>query len=97
MPRPPLPLGTYGAIRLYGQSGSYRARTLYRDFDGRTRAVERSGRSRAAAEGALRLALRDRARVSTGTDITPDTPVRVLGLFLLQVGVGEPAADEQHA
>lgn len=61
-----------------GQSGSYRARTLYRDFDGRTRAVERSGRSRAAAEGALRLALRDRARVSRGTDITPDTLVRVL-------------------
>ena len=80
MPRPPLPLGTYGAVRIYGQSGAYRARTLYRDFDGHTRAVERSGRSRAAAEGALRLALRDRARVSTGTEITPETLVRVLAI-----------------
>ena len=76
--RPPLPLGTHGAIRYYRSGPGFRARTLFRDYDGRTRAVERGGKSKAAAEGALKLALRDRARSGTGSNITADTKVTVL-------------------
>ncbi|MGI8681144.1 MAG: site-specific integrase, partial [Mycobacteriales bacterium] len=61
--RPPLALGTHGAIRCYDTGNGYRARTLARDYDGHTRDVERSGRSKAAAERALNLALRDRDRM----------------------------------
>ncbi|WP_245784544.1 site-specific integrase [Geodermatophilus amargosae] len=50
----------------------------YRDYDGRCRQVERSAKTKAAAEAALRLALRDRARFDTGGDITPDTRMSVL-------------------
>ena len=50
MGRPPLPVGTYGKIRVYEMGEKrYRACTLYRDYDGVTRPVERIGRSRTAA------------------------------------------------
>jgi len=77
--RPPLGLGTYGAVRTYPTAtGRFRARTLYRDYDGQTRAVERSGKSEGAARRALAVALRDRARVDNGMAITPNTKVAVL-------------------
>ena len=78
MSRPPLPLGTHGMVRTYGAAGHFRARTLYRDYDGTTRPVERAGKSRSAAESALKLALRDRARADAFGDITADTRVRSL-------------------
>ena len=54
--------------------GRGRARAKYRDYDGRTRPVERYGATGAAAERALVTALRDRARPGgQGVDITPDT------------------------
>jgi integrase len=78
MARPPLPLGTHGAVRIYSTAGGFRARTLYRDYDGATRAVERTGRSRSAAESMLKLALRDRSRADVAGEITANTRVRVL-------------------
>lgn len=48
-------------------------RTLVRDHDGRTRHVERDARTRAAAETALKLAIRDRVDVGTTGELTPDT------------------------
>jgi integrase len=50
----------------------------YRDYDGKCRQVERHARTKAAAEAALRLALRDRARLDGDGDITPTTRVNVL-------------------
>ena len=73
MGRPPLPLGTHGAIRCYKVDSGYRARTLARDYDGRTRAVERWGKTKGAAERALKLAVRDRTHAQAGEPITPDT------------------------
>lgn len=78
MGRPSLALGTYGRVRTYAAGPGFRSRALYRDYDGATRLVERSGKSRAAAEAALRLALRDRARVDAREGITADTRVSVL-------------------
>ena len=76
MPRPTLPLGTYGDIRVYRTANGFRVRTLYRDFDGRTRAVERIGKTKAGTTRALVEALRDRARTDARSTITPDTRVR---------------------
>lgn len=79
MPRPPLPIGTHGEIRCYrvGQK-KYRARTKYRDYDGKVREVERVGQSKAAAKENLRVALRDRARAVVGEEITASTKVGVV-------------------
>lgn len=78
MARPPLPLGTYGRIRVYRHGDSWRARTLYRDWDGTTRHVERYARTQAAAERALIESLRDRHRSDAGALITPASRVDVL-------------------
>lgn len=78
MPRPPLPLGTHGSVRLYRTEGGYRARTLVRDYDGTTRPIERSGRSRGAAESALKAAVRDRSHADFSGDLTPGTRVKVV-------------------
>lgn len=75
MARPPLTLGTWGEIaRAEIAPGKWRARAKYRDWDGRTRLVERTGKTGAAAERVLKEALRDRTK-PTGTvvDITRDT------------------------
>jgi integrase len=80
MGRPALPLGTHGKIGftvIDGQPPRVRARTYMRDFDGVVRQVTKFGPSKAAAERALKLALRD--RVAPGqSDITGETKVEVL-------------------
>jgi len=78
MGRPPLALGTAGAIRCYKTDTGYRARVLVRDYDGAVRAVERRGPTKAAAERALKTALRDRAPVHASGEITADSRVSAL-------------------
>jgi hypothetical protein len=78
MGRPPLALGTSGVIRCYRTEGGFRACALTRDYDGRVRTVERTGRTKTAAETALKVALRDRNRVTTRGLITGDSRVSVL-------------------
>ncbi len=51
---------------------------LYRDFDGTTRQVQKTARTKGGAEQALESALRDRARVGADNDITPETRVVVV-------------------
>src|SRR5215211_1861940 len=75
---PPLSVGTYGSISTSPYGSGYRARTLYRDYDGVTRRVERHGQTKGAAERALRLALRDRMHVGAEAEITPDTKIAAL-------------------
>src|SRR3954451_7285294 len=78
MGRPPMALGTVGAIRIYKTDTGYRARVLVRDYDGHVRAVERNAASKIAAERALKLALRDRAPGTTGGELTADSRVLLL-------------------
>ncbi|RZU33394.1 site-specific recombinase XerC [Blastococcus saxobsidens] len=78
MGRPALPIGTFGKIKTYPTQTGYRARCLYRDYDGKVRSVEKAGRTKAGAEAALKLALRDRGRVVGSGDITSDTRVRAV-------------------
>lgn len=78
MARPPLAIGTAGRVRSYPTASGYRARCLYRDYDGVAREIERTGRSKAAAESNLRVAVRDRAHVDGGGAITSESRVAVL-------------------
>ena len=72
-------LGTSGKIYWSQNKAGVRARCRYRDYDGVIREVERSGSSKAAAEKALKLAIRDRVRVAVGDgELTGDTSVKVL-------------------
>ncbi|MDQ3404671.1 MAG: tyrosine-type recombinase/integrase [Actinomycetota bacterium] len=73
MGRPPLPLGTYGKIRVVPIGTSFRARAKYRDYDGVVRSVERFGASESEAENNLRIAFRDRGKVIAEGEITPES------------------------
>lgn len=72
MARPALPVGTWGTIsRTEVSPGKWKARTRFRDYDGKTRDVTAFGASAAAAERALREALVARAATGgAGGDIT---------------------------
>ena len=76
MPRPPLTLGTWGEIHTKKIApGKYEARARYRDIDGVTRSILRTGRTKTAAENALKEAMRDRVQPVTDGEIKPDTRV----------------------
>jgi integrase len=79
MGRPPLALGTAGAVRCYKTDTGYRARVLVRHYNGAVRALERRTTTEAAAERTLKTALRDRSPVHTRGQITADSRVPVLG------------------
>lgn len=73
MSRPLLELGSWGRIWVsvgsIGRNGkptSFRARALYRDFDGLTREVAAEGRTKSAAEARLLNKLRGRASAQHG-------------------------------
>jgi integrase len=79
MGRPPLALGTFGALRFYRTHNGWRVRTYVRDPDGKTREIERRGRTKNAAEQALKTALRDRSNHGgTTQEIKQTTKVGVL-------------------
>jgi integrase len=67
-----------GTIRVYAAPAGFRARAQVRDLDGRTRSVERTGRTRGAAERRLKEAFRDRTHRAAGDLISPDTRISVL-------------------
>lgn len=69
MGRPPLPVGTWGNIRTEKITGGYRARARFRDYDGRTRDVERTGKTMGAARAALTADLVSRT-APAGDEIT---------------------------
>ena len=86
MPRPPLPLGTYGKIKTWQDGETWLARVKFRDFDGIVRRVKRSGRTKAAAERALRAALVDRQAPAKHAEITAETKiVKIAELWLAEV------------
>lgn len=71
MARPPLPLETYGKISETERNGKPAAITYYRDSDGVTRRMLRTGKTYPAAKRALVEALRDRL-APAGDVITAD-------------------------
>ncbi|WP_134663781.1 site-specific integrase [Amycolatopsis sp. CFH S0078] len=77
MPRPQLEIGTYGEIRYSAIPTGYRARALFRDFDGKTREVERSGKTKGKAAQRLRDTFKDWTGSTTG-EITRETKLKDL-------------------
>jgi integrase len=68
VPRPPTPVGSFGAIaHTKLPDGTWSARTHIRDSDGKLRSVSRRGRSRAAADRALKTALAERTPPTRNT------------------------------
>lgn len=86
MPRPPLPIGTWGRIsRTEVEPDRWVARARFRDFDGRTRKVEAWGKTGAAAERALVSAMQDRAAPSND-ELRPETTVaRLAAVWLAEI------------
>lgn len=81
MPRPPLPIGAWGKIsRAQVEPGKWVARARFRDVDGVTRKVEAWGRTGAAAERSLVIAMKERAERSN-TDFTPESRLGALAEF----------------
>ena len=82
MPRPPLPLGTWGKItRTELPTGNWEARARYRDWDGNTRQVRATGPTGAAAERTLTERLRDRSRSGSGDELTRDSTITQLAEY----------------
>lgn len=77
MARPPLPIGTWGAINRTRRNGEWVAYARFRDYDGTTRQVERAGTTGLKAENALKVALIERARL-VGDELTGDTRLHVM-------------------
>lgn len=108
MSRPPLPLGSWGRIKTtpLGEGASGRptrwvARTLYRDFDGVSRHVQRRGRSAGAAESALKAALGAQSRSARSGDLAAgDRFEKVAELWLddfrVLVAAGKRSAGTQE-
>jgi integrase len=84
MPRPPLPIGTWGRIRRT-EKGPHKwvATAQFRDSDGVTRPVTASGRTGAEAERLLRVKLTQRA-APEGDLLGPDTRIKKLAAVWLE-------------
>lgn len=74
MPRPRTGIGEHGVIRYDPVPIGIRARTYYRDNDGRLRQAEKVRNSKTAAKAALEQAIRDHI-LDTGAAITANTPL----------------------
>ncbi|MGH3722380.1 MAG: hypothetical protein ACRDRI_26775 [Pseudonocardiaceae bacterium] len=86
MPRPPLPLGTYGKIKIWREGRTWLARVKFRDFDGIARLVKRSGKTKAAAERELKTALADRQMPVKRAEVTARTTMDKLAeLWLVEI------------
>lgn len=86
MGRPSLPIGSHGKIHFSKDGAAVVARTKFRDLDGVVRMVKRYGRSKAAAERALRTAIADRQAPLRQSLVTPDTRFsKVAALWLAEV------------
>ena len=85
MSRPRLPIGTFGEVLFIPRpSGQIEARVRYRDWDGKRREVQATGKTPRAAEQALKAKLADRALFQPATpELTPDsTFARLVGYWL---------------
>ena len=91
MPRPPLPIGTYGRITFsVSASGSHIARASYRDADGVTRPVARTAATQAIARNKLLTALRERSSPNSRSGLSAESRFKETAALWL-AGVEEAA------
>lgn len=92
--RPPLPIGAHGNIKTREIGAKlFESRCRYRDADGVTRPVQRQGRSKSAAENALKVALTER-RHTAGPHLTGESRVREAGALWFEQRAAEVEAGE---
>ncbi|OLF17291.1 tyrosine-type recombinase/integrase [Actinophytocola xanthii] len=81
MPRPPMPLGTYGKIKVNEVTpGRFRARCKYRHYDGKVYQVQRDAGSETAAVNRLKEAIRDWVTPAQAGTFGPDSRFRDVAL-----------------
>ena len=78
MPRPRTPIGTFGDISFEAAGDVVRARTRYRDDDGKLRRIQTTGSSRQAAERKLKATIAARTSYRTYGELSPDSSFRRL-------------------
>ncbi len=95
MARPPLPVGTWGAIRTEKLGPNrHRARARFRDYDGKTRDAEATGATGPAATRALQAKLRDRI-APNDDEITRETRIsRLVELWIEEITSEERIAPQ---
>lgn len=98
MARPPLPVGTYGKIRVLPDGEGFRARASFRDYSGRRRDVARWGPSATRAELALKQALTELTTAGQANDVRADTRFsKLTELWLADVDAGALAHNTREA
>lgn len=87
MPRPPTPVGTYGAIKTTELGPKlWEARARFRMADGRLKRVRKRGRSATAATNALKEKMSELTDEVTGNEIKSTTRMaRIIELYLADV------------
>lgn len=93
MAREPLPLGTWGSIKVSRiASGTWSARSKYRDMDGKVRIVEARGGSAASARRNLLLKFADRKTPRYGL-VNPRSRINeLIEVFLVELQSSDKAA-----
>lgn len=93
MSRYPLPLGTWGTIRTERATAkTWRARTNFRDMDGKLRQVEARGPSAAAARRKLQVRLQKRLTPRHSLVASTDKVGKLADLYLLELDRSDKAA-----
>lgn len=93
MSRYPLPLGTWGTIRTERATAkTWRARTNFRDMDGKLRQVEAHGPSAAAARRNLQIRLQKRQTPRNSLIASTDKISQLADLYLLELDRSDKAA-----
>ena len=95
MARPRTPVGTFGDICFEtADNGMVRARTRYRDEDGRLRRVQASGESERAAERNLKLLLSKRSHHGGLGELSPDSSfMRLVEVWLEDLDLEDRLAE----
>lgn len=98
MGRPPLTIGTAGAIKTTEDpAGGFRSRAYVRDPDGRRREVSRWRKTKASAERAVTAALKDRQHAAAAGDVTGDTRLsKILEQYLAGIDESNRAANTKR-
>ncbi|MGO4859954.1 tyrosine-type recombinase/integrase [Arthrobacter sp. 2MCAF14] len=93
MSRYPLPLGTWGTIRTERATAkTWRARTNFRDMDGKLRQVEARGPSAAGARRNLQIRLQKRSTPRKGLIASTDKISQLADLYLLELDRSDKAS-----
>lgn len=91
--RPPLPIGTWGHVSTRRTGKTWTAEARFRDTDGITRRVGRTGPSAGAARASLTTALRDRAARASDGELTRESTIADLSReYLLEIKAHRSAA-----